>query len=579
MRLTLQWKSFLGLTGLLAALLALVLAGINWFLPPYIVAEIQQDLERNARLVRHAAAPLLAATPLPPNTLNTLAHELGRSTGLRITFLAPDGTVVGESDKPPADLPLLENHRHRPEVQDALARGLGVHRRRSDTTGQEFLYVALPVTTAAGTTTGIARVALPLRELTTTTGRVRWIVAAATLAVGLLSIPVLYWLTRRLAQPISAMRAVAGNVARGDFTGRAPAGLTGELGELATALNDMSAQLAARLRELTTEKTGLAAILAGMTEGVLVTDAAGRIRLMNAALRQQFGLTDDALGKTPIEVLRLVGLDQPGTRELTVFAPAERTFAVNAARLPAGLVVVFHDITRLKQLENLRRDFVANVSHELRTPLSIIKGYLETLLDDPPPDAATARQFLETVRKHSRQLENLIEDLLSISALESQRAQLDAAPVNLRELAGTVIAELASQARARDITVATELPDLAVRGDAPRLHQVLVNLLDNALKYTPPGGRVLISGRQTATEVECCVADNGIGIAAEHLPRIFERFYRVDKARSRDLGGTGLGLSIVKHIIQAHHGRVWAESTPAQGSRFSFTLPAAAESP
>jgi len=557
MKLSLQLRSFLALVALLVALLVTINLALTLLLPPYLRGRIESDLEREA---------LLARAALATGDLNAAAHQLHKDTGLRITVIAPDGKVLAESDKPVEELAGIENHLYRPEVQDALRTGSGHARRHSDTLSVDMAYVAVraPV--------GVVRVALPLHEIAATTGHVRRTVAGASLLVGLCAIPIVYWLTRRVTQPISTMRAVAGSVARGDFTRQAPTHLTGELSELAGALNDMSAQLAARLDELTREKAGLAAILAGMAEGVLVVDAAGKIRLMNAALREQFGLTDDALGKTPLEVLRLLDLEQPGTRELTVFAPTERTFVVNAARLSAGMVTVFHDITRLKQLENLRKEFVANVSHELRTPLSIIKGYVETLLDEQMSDPATTQQFLQRIQKHSRQLESLIEDLLNISALESQRAKLDFAPVNLRDLTGSVITELT---RDKNIMVEANVPDITVRADAGRLQQVFVNLLDNALKYTQDGGRVVVSARVIGNEVECCVADNGPGIAAEHLPRIFERFYRVDKARSRELGGTGLGLSIVKHIVQAHGGRVWAESMVGTGSRFYFELPCA----
>ncbi len=581
-KLSLQWKWFLGLAGLPAALLLLVTLLLDVSLPPYLMQRIQQDLERNGRLVHHLTAPMLTASPLNTNEVNNLAHALSRQTGLRITLITLDGTVVGESDKPSYELAHIENHLVRFEVQDALNHGLGIARRHSDTLNTDLLYIALPaLPPGAYAPQGVVRVAIPLHSIAETTGHVRKIVAMASLIVGLIAVPLLFWLSRRYSSPIDAMREMAGRVARGDFKARAPYRVGGELGELAAALNDMSSQLESRLHELNEEKAGLAAILAGMTEGVLVTDAAGKIRLMNSALREQLQLTDDAIGKTPLEALRNLELEQliaaPSARELTFPMPAERVFAVNAAALrnKTGTVVVFHDITRLKQLENVRKEFVANVSHELRTPLSIIKGYVETLLDDSPPDAATARQFLQTIQRHSRRLELLVEDLLSISALESQRAQLDFAPVVLRDLAGAVAEELASQAREKNMAVAIKMPDALppARADRERLRQVFVNLLDNALKYTPAGGRVVISARQSGAEIECCVTDNGPGIAPEHLPRIFERFYRVDKARSRELGGTGLGLSIVKHIVQAHGGRVWAESRVGEGSRFCFTLP------
>jgi two-component system phosphate regulon sensor histidine kinase PhoR len=570
-KLSLQIRSFLGLAGLLIALLFAINLALGWVLPPYLRQRIENDLERETLLARAALAAV------PPDQLNAISHRLHEETGLRVTIITSDGRVIAESDKKPEELANIENHLNRPEVQDALRTGVGHARRHSDTIGVDLAYCAVTAPQ------GFVRLALPLHEIAATTSHVRRTVAIASLVVGLLAIPVSYWLTRRVARPISAMRKVATEVARGDFSHRAPVHLSGELGELAGALNEMSSQLESRLRELSEEKGGLAAILAGMTEGVLVTDAAGKIRLINGAVREQLQLTDDAIGKTPLEALRNIELEQliaaPSARELTFLTPAERIFAVNAAALrnKTGTVVVFHDITRLKQLENVRKEFVANVSHELRTPLSIIKGYIETLLDERPPDPATARQFLETIERHSQRLELLVEDLLNISALESQRAQLDFAPVALRDVASAIVEELTPQAREKKMTVVMEIPDALppARADRERLRQVFVNLLDNALKYTPAGGRVTITAQPSGAEIQCCISDNGPGIAAEHLPRIFERFYRVDKARSREVGGTGLGLSIVKHIVQAHGGRVWAESETGRGSHFHFTLPSA----
>ncbi|MCX7885918.1 MAG: cell wall metabolism sensor histidine kinase WalK [Verrucomicrobiae bacterium] len=583
-KLSLQWKTFLALTGLLTLLLLLATAGTIFSLSPLLVRQVQADLERDCRLVHHLAAPLLATQPLPTNEINRLAHDLARLTGLRITVIARDGTVVGESDRPAHELLHIENHLLRPEVQDALHRGIGIARRYSDTVQAQLLYVALPALPAGATAPqGVVRVAIPLRTVAQTTRRVGWIVLTASIFVTAISAPVLFWLTRRYGRPLEAMCQMARRVAQGDFTARAPHRLAGELGALGQALNDMACQLAAHLRELNEEKAGLAAILSSMADGVMVTDAAGKIRLINRALCEQFQLTGEAVGKTPLEVLRNVELEQliadHGTRELTFFTPTDRTYLVNATPLEhnAGTVVVFHDITRLKQLENIRKDFVANVSHELRTPLSIIKGCTETLLDEQPPDEATTKRFLQTIQRHCTRLEQLVEELLTIAALESHRAQLELVAVSIRELAAAVVEELAIQAKEKNITVELALPDSMpqVRADRERLRQVFTNLLDNAIKYTHAGGHVTISATHSATEVECCVADNGPGIAPEHLPRIFERFYRVDKARSRELGGTGLGLSIVKHIVQAHGGRGWAQGELERGSRFYFTLPLA----
>ena len=548
-------------------------------MPPYLTAKIRAELIRNAQLVSELVQRTHAAD------LNKVVHAWAQRTGLRITVIAKDGTVVAESDVPADKLSAIENHLYRAEIQSALQNGIGSAQRLSDTIHVDLLYVAVLDSNQ------IIRVAIPLHEVAETTNRVRRTVALASLIVGLIALPLIFWLAQRTSAPIDTMRRMATRVAAGDFTGRAPDHEAGEIGELAGALNQMSRQLETRLRELTSEKAHLAGILAGMTEGVLVVDAAGKLRLLNTALRQAFGLTDEALGKTVLEVFRDAGLAEliaaaPAARELTFLQPADRVFTVQTGPLTnaTGVVVVFHDVTRLKQLENVRKDFVANVSHELRTPLAVIKGYVETLLDEQPPAADTSRQFLETIQRHTGRLEALIDDLLSISALESQQAQLDRSLVSVRATAAAAVEELSLRASEKNIAVTLEIPaDLpAARADARRLHQVFVNLLDNAIKYTSAGGRVSVNAAAKAGNIEVCVADNGPGIAAEHLPRIFERFYRVDKARSRELGGTGLGLAIVKHIIQAHAGKVWVESSPGserseleRGSRFYFTLPVA----
>ena len=591
MKLTLPSKWFLGLAILLADLLLVVYFGLRLTLPPYLVRQIEGDLRRDAVVVREVFESQLKTKNPDAGEINRLSHDLARKTGLRITVIGPGGTVIGESDKPESELKNIENHLHRPEIQQALREDIGSAMRHSDTIGVDLLYVAVPV--RGDNLVGIVRVALPLVEIQRTTARVLHTVAVASVLVGLATAPILYWLSRRVTRPILQMREVAGRVARGDFTEKAPARVSGELGELAAALNDMSSQLAAHIRELSEEKADLSAILAGMTEGVLVVRPDGRIRLTNQALRSPFAINEDAVGKTVLEAFHNVSLQElvseviqegdVAARELTFQTPNERAYELSATRLQdhqgvlSGVVVVFHDITRMRQFENTRKEFVANVSHELRTPLSIIKGYVETLLDEQPPDEQTARQFLQTVQRHSQRLEALIADLLSISALESQQARLNFEPVSMRAAAQSVVDELARQASERSVAVSVEVPESlpAVRADARRLHQVLFNLLDNAIKYTSSGGHVTIRAGEKDGFIETAVADDGPGIGPEHLPHVFERFYRVDKARSRELGGTGLGLSIVKHIVQSHAGRVWAESQMEKGSTFYFTLPRA----
>ncbi len=334
------------------------------------------------------------------------------------------------------------------------------------------------------------------------------------------------------------------------------------------------------------------ALLDSMIEGVLVLDESGKVQFANRAFAQMFRTTGSLLGKTAIEALRLhevAELVEQTARdgrvtgqELQLAGEPERWLQVNASAITSaerrqlGTVIVFHDQTQLKKLEGTREEFVANVSHELRTPLSLIKGYAETLLDGAKDNPEVATKFLQTIDRNARRLDLLIQDLLIISALESGRVSLSLGAVDLRELAERIIADFKSRADARHVRLIGAMPELAAHGDEARLEQVLGNLLENAIKYGREHGTVTVGGSTTDNGmIELFVQDDGPGIPAAALERVFERFYRVDKARSREQGGTGLGLSIVKHIVQGHGGRVWVESEPGQGAKFCFTLPAA----
>jgi len=335
------------------------------------------------------------------------------------------------------------------------------------------------------------------------------------------------------------------------------------------------------------------ALFNSMVEGVLLLDGEERVRLVNQALEHLFGLTGDLRGRTLMEALRLHELQELVSRvravgqvlgfELELPGLDSRCLQVNATALldrsgkQRGMILVFHDLTRLKQLENTRQEFVANVSHELRTPLSMIKGYVETLINGAKDDPNVATRFLQTIEKHADRLTYLIEDLLTISRLESGQVVMNLQKVELRSVAGDVINDLQSRARNKQVVLENQIADeIAVRADADRIQQVLFNLVDNAIKYGRLEGQVWLNARFAGEQfVEVSVRDNGPGIPPDSLDRVFERFYRVDKARSREQGGTGLGLSIVKHIIQSHGGEVWVESQVGQGTTFFFTLPLA----
>lgn len=347
-------------------------------------------------------------------------------------------------------------------------------------------------------------------------------------------------------------------------------------------------------RELDHDRAGHAAVLEGMPEGLILLGPDGRVRLVNAAARRHFQPPEPTVGRTLLEITRrhelaelaartLAG-EPPTSLELELSLPGQSPaiLQVNASLLGEtapgrhGAILAFHDVTRLKELERTRREFVANVSHELRTPLTLIKGYVETLIDGARSDPEVAERFLRTIEKHTNRLSFLIDDLLTISQLESGTSVMNRCQTELRPLAQHVVDDLASRAAERSIRLLNEVPPaLHAHADPDRLQQVLFNLVDNALKYGRSGGQVTLGARHetNASRLELWVGDDGPGIPRESLERIFERFYRVDTARSRDQGGTGLGLSIVKHIVQAHGGEVRAESEPGKGATFRLRLP------
>ncbi len=414
----------------------------------------------------------------------------------------------------------------------------------------------------------------------------------------LIVLPLAYLILKFMTQPIQAVTDLANRVASGRLDQGVPAESDDELGRLSKAINEMSLQLQNKIEEISREKDYLQTLLRGIMEGVLVVDARGRILMVNNALRQLLSLPPHVEDRTPLEIIRNAELErtlrqvlQDGentTLELTLPSPEGKTFEVNVVGISPspegmvkedegrrGVIAVFHDITRLKELEKIRRDFVANVSHELRTPLTTIKGYAETLLEGALKEEV-ASQFVQVIKRHSDRLEKIVEDLLILSKIESKEFQLKMESFSVSDLIGDVLDFIKEPLNKKKISVSVDElpPTLLVYGDRQYLEQVFINILDNAIKYGHERGRMIISATERdQREVEISVKDDGIGIPKEDLLRVFERFYRVDKGRSHELGGTGLGLSIVKHIVQAHGGRVWVESQFGEGSTFYFTLP------
>jgi two-component system phosphate regulon sensor histidine kinase PhoR len=415
------------------------------------------------------------------------------------------------------------------------------------------------------------------------------VVGAAFLAISMIG------LGRILIHPVNEMIGAVENFAAGLFNWRVRLGTRrDELGRLANQLNRMAEATEEKISGLAKNLAESQALLAGLEEGVLILDLKGRVQKINESMETDvFSLSPADVGRHYLEVFRDPELNdliqvtlagkQGQRRSLSLLSQPGRTFHVQSSLIQdpqsgiGGVVVVFHDVTDLKRLERVRQDFVANVSHELRTPLTAIRGYVEALLDEGPENASQAKEFLRIIERHSQRMEKIVSDLLVLSEMESPDRMLNRAPLHLPALISSAIETLRplneSKRQTVQLRVSSQLP--SIMGDGQKIHQVIINLLQNAITYTPEGGQIAVEVRGVPNGVEVLVSDNGIGIPPPDLPRIFERFYRVDRGRSRELGGTGLGLSIVKHIVEAHGGWVTVESKPGQGSRFTFFLPQA----
>ena len=556
----------------------------NHTLQSGMIEESRANLSSQTQLAR-----LLVMNNKSGTAPQQLAESIGTATKARVTLIAPDGTVVGDSDVGQARLTKLENHLQRPEVQEALKNGYGSALRYSDTLGTTMLYSTM--TYGNGTADGVIRLAQPLEYVASIRTALHGVVGGAAAVTVLIAILFSYFLSNLTSKPLRDMADAAARIGHGGGKAKIPVVSKDEIGMLASVLNEMSERIEDQVQRLSAEKQRLDTILRSMGEGVMVTDTYGVIILVNPAFKRLFSISGEVEGKKLVEISRhpdlleaFTDLGKPGVNELvreTSLQPINTTLLTHWVPLKVdgvtqGIVAVFHDISDLKKAENMRRDFVANVSHELRTPVTIIKGYAETLLDGAlESDPVRARRFIEIISNHSERLTNLINDILTLSSLESKEAVLELNPI---DAAGTIakacmlLQERAEQKKISIINESISGGSPRVTADQGRFEQVVVNLLENAIKYTADGGTVRLFTEDDGDFIKVSVADTGIGIPGKDLPRIFERFYRVDEARTREQGGTGLGLAIVKHIIQLHGGTVSVSSVPGQGSLFSFTL-------
>ena len=549
-----------------------------------MIEESRANLTSQIQLARLLVMSDKRVTPPQP-----LAELIGSAIKARVTLIAPDGTVIGDSDVGQAKLAQLENHLQRPEVLEALKNGSGSALRYSDTLRTSMLYSA--VTYGGGAVDGVIRLAMPLEYLTSVRSTLHGMVGGATAVTVLIALLFSYALSNLTSKPLRDMADAAARIGHGGSKAKIPVLSNDEIGLLAGVLNDMSERIEDQVQRLSEEKQRLDTILRSMGEGIMVTAPDGVITLVNPAFRRLFSIAGDVEGKKLVEISRhpdlleaFNDLGKPDVNELVreiSLQPNDCTLFTHWVPLKVdgirqGIVAVFHDISDLKKAENMRRDFVANVSHELRTPVTIIKGFAETLLDGIlESDPARAVRFVEIISSHSERLTNLINDILTLSSLETKEAQVELNPMDVSGTIAKVCQLLQERAVQKNIAIINETVGGAlprVMADQGRLEQVVVNLLDNAIKYTPEGGSVRLFTEDSGEFVRVSVADTGIGIPFKDLPRIFERFYRVDEARTREQGGTGLGLAIVKHIVQLHGGDVSVSSESGRGSLFSFTL-------
>lgn len=576
---------------IIAALLA-VTAYTTRSVRQFYTGRIANDLRVRAELITPQVLDCLNGVG-PDRDMEALCKALAERVETRVTVITDTGVVVGDSHEEPD---AMDNHKDRPEFTGALAGEVGTQTRFSHTLQQEMTYVAIPLL-RDGEVFAALRLAVPITEIHDALWRVFSRIVLGGAVVAALAAAVSFAVSRRISKPLEDMRRGAERFAGGDLAQRLPVINSLEIGSLAEAMNEMACQLDDRLQTVVRQRNQLEAVLSSMVEGVLAVDAEEHILRVNQAAAQLLGIGPKTVeGKELREVLphselpnivqgALTG-GQPIEQELIFDKGGQRVLQVHATTLRdsqghgLGAMVVLNDVTRLRRLEQVRRDFVANVSHELRTPITSIRGFVETLLDGAMNEPEEAPRFLQIVMKHADRLNAIIEDLLTLSRIEEseQQVEMHMAEADVVDSLRAAYQLCRAKAEARGIEVMlTCEEDIQADINAPLIEQALANLIDNAIKYSEEGGVIEVGAGINGDSLEISVRDHGCGIPPEHVPRLFERFYRVDKARSRRLGGTGLGLAIVKHIVQAHHGRVDVDSAPGEGTTFTLVMPVRAE--
>ena len=524
--------------------------------------------------------------------VDEICKKVGRETGNRVTFVAADGSVLGDSHE---EIALMENHLQRPEIQKALEQGSGAAQRFSSTIDKDMYYLAL-LMDDLNPEAGFVRLSVPLSHINDNIAQMRLILVSWLLLALFLAALLSLRFSRRLIRPLDEIGMVARAITSGDFDQRVQVQTRDELGVLGQTINRMGETLKEKVQQISREKSKLESVMSAMTSGVVLCDSRGTINFINEAAFKIFGLEGEKIVGLPLQAAirnyllyekmqEVMHSREMKSFELNLFFPEPRVVQVHMVPITGdtgyeiiSVLAVLHDITGIRSLERMRSEFVANVSHELRTPLTTIKGYAETLLDkDNRRDPEKVEHILTVIDKEAGRLARLLKDLLNLSQIESSKAVMKKQKVDITPVVKEAVALLYKQAAEKSLQVELESPEQdipTITGDPDWLLQLFIDILDNSIKYTPAEGRITLTVTGQLSEVVVSISDTGIGIPSKNLPYIFERFYRVDKARSRSVGGTGLGLAIVKHIVDAHGGRVEVHSSVGEGTTFLVYLPA-----
>ncbi len=567
------------------------LVAITWYasrsLRHFFLEQTALDLEARAILLENQILKYL--DPIDKTNMDLLCKKIGKSASTRVTVILPSGRVIGDSESNPA---VMDTHVDRPEFIQALNEDFGMSVRYSNTLGKNMMYLGIPVR-KEGQILAVVRTSIPIDSIDDALKKIQNKIVLWGFAIGIFAAVLSLLVSRRIIRPIEQIKKRAESITNGDFQSKQPVDGSYEIQALSDAINRMTEELNNRIDTIMRQRNEIEAVLSSMIEGVIAVDKEERIISMNHAAAKMFSCDPiKAQSRSIHEVVRNTVLHQfvtealdsaePIRKDIVLYSDEEKILDAHGMILRdadgkhVGALIVLNDITQLLRLENIRHDFVANVSHEIKTPITAIKGFVETLRSGSVKDSKDIERFLEIIEKHVHRLESIIEDLLSLSRIErgTEREEISLQETRIKDVLLTAIQICEVKAAPKNIRIELSCnEDLVAKINPPLLEQAVVNLLDNSIKYSEEGSSIQVEAAQMNGEINISVNDKGCGIDKEHLPRLFERFYRVDKARSRQMGGTGLGLAIVKHIAQAHSGRVTVESTVGKGSTFSIRFP------